>query len=373
MDFAAAKDARLMVRGRGGDLRPALAGYRELEPRPEYVVGYARSGSRTIPIVSTTLSRKDRLGALKVRWGFGRDGYAVAPGLYAVGAPDPLSPVLVTANYKLSFDSLRRELVGLDAWILVLDTKGVNVWCAAGKGSFGTAELLDKIARTRLAEIVSHNALILPQLGATGVSAPEIARSSRFRVAWGPVRAADIPAYLASGMKKDQRMRNVEFALADRMRIAPVELVHAWPFAAAAAGLSALAALPPGPGWLGRFAWTAAALLGSIAAGALAFPALLPVLPSRAFSVKGAFLGAAWSIACAAGAVLAGGAGWAYGAALVLASTPIASFIAMKFTGSSTFTSQPGAQMEVERGIVPMIASASAGLALGAASRLLGW
>ena len=49
--------------------------------------------------------------------------YSVAPGLYAVGAPDRESDVLVTANYKLSFDTLRRELKGFNAWVLVLDTK----------------------------------------------------------------------------------------------------------------------------------------------------------------------------------------------------------------------------------------------------------
>jgi CO dehydrogenase/acetyl-CoA synthase gamma subunit (corrinoid Fe-S protein) len=34
-----------------------------------------------------------------------------------------MSPVLVTANYKMSFDRLRSQLTGIDAWILVLDTK----------------------------------------------------------------------------------------------------------------------------------------------------------------------------------------------------------------------------------------------------------
>jgi hypothetical protein len=368
MDFTPVSGGRSIAR-RG---EKAIVGYEELDPAPDFVVGYARSGSRSIPVVSSNLNGKDRLGAVKVRCGFGRDGYAVAPGLYAVGAPGPGSPVLVSANYKLSFDALRKELGGIDAWILVLDTKGVNVWCAAGKGSFGTAELLDKIARARLREVVSHNALILPQLGATGVSAPEIARLGRFKAAWGPVRAADIRAYLAAGMKKDERMRRVEFALADRMRIAPVELSHAWPFAAAGAALALLAALPPGPGFGARAAWTAAALLGSIVVGALAFPALLPFLPSRIFAVKGAALGAAWGLACAAGAVMGAGASWTFAAALVLASTPVVSFIAMNFTGSSTFTCQSGAADEVEKGLVPMIASAGAALVLGGAARIFG-
>jgi CO dehydrogenase/acetyl-CoA synthase gamma subunit (corrinoid Fe-S protein) len=76
-----------------------------------------------------------------MRWGIGRHRYRIEPGLYAVGTPGSDSPVLVTANYKMSFDALRRELGGLDAWILVLETDGINVWCAAGKGTFGTEEV----------------------------------------------------------------------------------------------------------------------------------------------------------------------------------------------------------------------------------------
>ena len=67
--------------------------------------------------------------------------YKVDPGLYALGAPDADSPVLVSANFKMSFDLLREALPGRNAWILVLDTDGINVWCAAGKGTFGTEEL----------------------------------------------------------------------------------------------------------------------------------------------------------------------------------------------------------------------------------------
>jgi len=98
-----------------------------------------------IQTVSTRLAIGDRLGAWKVRWGIGRMDYAVEPGLYAVGKPDENAPVLVSANYKLTFDTLRMNLSGLDCWLLILDTRGVNVWCAAGKGTFGTDELINKL------------------------------------------------------------------------------------------------------------------------------------------------------------------------------------------------------------------------------------
>ena len=36
----------------------------------------------------------------------------------------------------MTVDLVRGDLAGVDAWLLVLETYGVNVWCAAGKGTF---------------------------------------------------------------------------------------------------------------------------------------------------------------------------------------------------------------------------------------------
>ena len=97
--------------------------------------------------------------------------YTIDPGLYALGRPDEHSPVLVTANYKMSFDRLREALPGMNAWILVLDTKGINVWCASGKGTFGTEELVGRLESNGLSRVVAHRELILPQLSGPGIAA----------------------------------------------------------------------------------------------------------------------------------------------------------------------------------------------------------
>jgi len=342
-----------------------VAGYRELgTDGGPWIEGYLSLGSRSIPRVSTRLDRSDRLGALRVRLGFGRDRYRVLPGLYAIGAPGRDSPVLVSANYKLSFDALRRELGGLDLWILVIDTKGVNVWCAAGKGSFGTAELVAKIGRCRLGEIVSHRELILPQLGAAGVSGPEMRKASGFRAVWGPVRARDIPGFLAAGKKKTQAMSRVSFGLGERLLLAPIEIVHAWPALLAALGLGLLAGLPFGPGWAGRSLAVAIVLVGAVLAGAAGFPALLFVLPTRSFAIKGALLGVAWG----------GLASWVFhlpmglATGLSLVSSALVAWIGLNFTGSTTFTSPSGAAKEVERTIWPAAIGTGAGLVLAALS-----
>jgi len=109
-----------------------------------WIVGSAKTNLGDVPQVSTALCWADRLGAWKARWGIRRMQYAIEPGLYAVQAPSADSPVLVSANYKMSFDRLRSQLAGIDAWILALDTRGINVWCAAGKGTFGTDEIVIK-------------------------------------------------------------------------------------------------------------------------------------------------------------------------------------------------------------------------------------
>ena len=179
-----------------------------------------------VPRVKTRLERSDRIGTLAARLGIKRDQYKVAPGLYCVGTPDQDSPVLVTANYKLTFDALRRELTSLNAWVLVIDTRGINVWCAAGKALFSTREVVHRIQQTRLKKIVRHDRLILPQLAATGVSAFRLKKEIGFKVIWGPIKARDIKRFIAGGCKAEKSMRRVTFTLPERVVLVPVELSH---------------------------------------------------------------------------------------------------------------------------------------------------
>ena len=183
--------------------------------------------SGKVPQVSPSLGWADQRGAFKVRWGMGRMRYTVDPGLYALGNPGKSSPVLVTANYKLTFDRLRQALPKLDAWILVLDTKGINVWCAAGKGTFGTGELVERIRLAGMERVVNHRELILPQLAGPGVSAHQVKKLSGFRVIYGPIRARDLPAFLDAGCKATPEMRQKTFTTWERAVLIPIELVAA--------------------------------------------------------------------------------------------------------------------------------------------------
>lgn len=285
--------------------------------------------------------------------------HRVEPGLYALGSPTRQSPVFVSANYSLSFDALRESLAGRDAYILVLNTQAINVWCAAGKGSFGTDELVARIASVDLAGKVDTRTLILPQLGAPGVCAQDVERRTGFRVEYGPVRAADLPRYLAQGGATPE-MRRVTFTLRDRLVLIPVELVNVL----LPSLLVALVVL------VLRGSLAAAAVVSSVAAGVVLFPILLPWLPTREFSSKGFFLGALTALPFAVRALPVGL--WT-SLSYLLWMPAVTAFLALNFTGATPITSRSGVKREMKRYIRPMAVMAVSGLLLVVITALRGW
>ncbi len=149
----------------------------------------------------------------------------MATGLYRIGHPDRKSPVLVTGNYELTVRRLVRELDGpVDCWLLVANSRGINVWCAAGGGHFTATDIISALRTSGVMEAVKHHALILPQLCANGVDGWQIRQESGWGVHWGPARASDIPAYLTAGRKKNEAMRHVQFPLKDRLEMTTATL-----------------------------------------------------------------------------------------------------------------------------------------------------
>lgn len=305
-----------------------------------------------IPSIKTRTEFWDWMGTIKARLGIGRDWYRVSPGLYAVGKPDSASPVLVSANYKLTFDVLRKALKTIDAWILVVDTRGINVWCAAGKKLFSTQALTRWVNRTGLERLVDHRRLILPQLSATGVSAHQVKKQSGFEVVWGPVRATDIPEFLQNGMVASSAMRQVSFSFIERLVLIPVEINLLKKHLFIAAGIAWLLSGIGKEVFSLSAAWNRgidvlAALTAGIVAGAVLTPILLPWLPATRFSVNGAFIGLVFG-ACFP---VWGGFSSVESIALILLSGVIGSFLAMNFTGSTPFTSASGVEKEMRAAI----------------------
>lgn len=318
--------------------------------RKRYVAGWIETKGGTVPRVTTRLTLFDIWGATKARLGINRMNYKVIPGLYTVGEPTEDSVVLVSANYKLSFDMLRKELAGIDAWILVLDTQGINVWCAAGNRDFGTEEIVRRIEITELQKIVHHRELIVPQLGAPGVSAHQVKELSGFSVIYGPVRADDIVPFLKADMKTTPEMRSITFSFYDRLRLVPIEFIIGFkPYILLCLIFFLLSGLNKN-GYSFELLLTDGLrgvynLLFSYVAGTIVAPLFLPYIPGRAFSIKGSLTGIVLVIAL----FFAGSCGenifeiisWF---SLIPALT---SFLTMNFTGASTYTSLSGVLKEV--------------------------
>ena len=320
------------------------------------------------PAVRSTSSRltaADHRDHWLARWGVNRGGHRIEPGLYVLGQPNPMAPVFVTANYTLSFDALRAALAGTDAYILVLDTQGVNVWCAAGEGTFGTDELVHRVEASGLRDIVSHHTLILPQLGAPGVAAHEVKQRTGFRVEYGPVRAADLPEYLKTHQATPE-MRRVRFNLTDRLVVIPVDIVGGLlPLAIAMAVAYLLG------GWLSLTA-SATAIL----AGIVLFPVLLPWIPTHDFSTKGFILGFLVALPFALlvfqhNADLTWWLRTAKALTQLLIWPAVTAFVALNFTGSTTFTSRTGVRREIFTYAPIMAGMFGAGLVLTLAGAVI--
>jgi len=326
------------------------------------------------PETSSTWLLKDHLGALGVRFSAGRKRYRVKTGLYRLGRPGKDSEVFVTANYKLSFDLLRKNLEGLDAWILVLETHGINVWCAAGKGTFGSSELIRQVQEVRLDEQVSHRRLIVPQLGAPGVSARQVKEATGFTVKFGPVRAGDIKAYLSAGYRKDQRARTVSFTLRDRFILTAVELANSLGYLFFAVVFMLLLSGIHSEGYSIELMWKEGMqaglyLLAAYISGAFLAPLLLPWLPFRHFGGKGmlAGIGIFGLMALITDPAIPQLAlvGW------FLISGALSSYLTMNFTGASTYTSLSGVKKEMGIFVPLQLVFTFSGLVLILISKLL--
>lgn len=331
-----------------------------------WIIGKVATAVYDIPLVATRLTLADKLGSWKARWAIGRMNFRIQPGLYAAGNPDNLSPIFVSANYKMSFDRLRSSLSGVDAWILVIDTRGINVWCSAGKGTFCAGEIVRQLQAAGLKDIVSHRRLILPQLSAPGVNASDVKKLSGFRVKYGPVRAANIKTYLASGLKATPEMRRVKFGFIDRLVLTPAEIVQTGRKAILVAlALLVLAGLGPGIFDSARiidYGLPSALVLLIIGlAGAVLPPLLLPYLPGRALALKGLWIGLllaliiGWIAISYPGLVRNNLALLAW----LMATPAIVSFLTLNFTGCTSYTSLSGVLKEM-RVALPLQVSAVA-------------
>jgi hypothetical protein len=188
------------------------------------------------------------------------------------------------------------------------------------------------------------------------VSAHEVKARSGFSVIYGPVRAEDIKAFIAADYKATKEMRTVNFTMRDRIVLVPLELTEVAKFLLKLFGvlflINLFAARPFG-------IWDFLIIANAALIGAAITPILLPFVPGRAFAFKGWLLGAigtfliVWTYGWLAPPTLLLGIGY------MLALPAFSAYLAMNFTGASTYTSPSGVLKEMKIAlpfIVPLIA-----------------
>lgn len=185
-------------------------------------------------------------------------------GLVRIGHPDSTSPVLLTGNYRLTVERVKRALRGLDAFLLVANSRGINVWCASAGGHLTHHDVVAALKTSGIEEMVEHRRVVLPQLAAAGVEGRLVQQKTGWKVIWGPVYAEDIPRFLALQGEKPASMRQVRFPWTER-----VEMAVMWAFP-----LSLLAVLASAFLWPGGMLPIAGLIWGLSLGVFLAFPLL---------------------------------------------------------------------------------------------------
>lgn len=148
-------------------------------------------------------------------------------GIVKIGNPDRKSPVFLTCNYHLTVERVKKCLHGIDCYLLVANSRGINVWCASAGGYFTNHSVISILKTSEIEGLVDHRTVVLPQLAATGIEARVIQKKTGWKVIWGPVYADDIPVYVKRKFKKTRAMRGVRFPTVQRVEMA---VMWAFPF-----------------------------------------------------------------------------------------------------------------------------------------------
>ena len=241
-------------------------------------------------------------------------GFPTKTGLRTFGNPGPDAPVFLTCNFELTVQRVSMVLEGMDCYLLVAPSKGINVWCAAGGGIFNAHSVISVLKTSGITGRVNHRTLVMPQLAAPGVNVQRVEEETGWQCKFGPVRATDIPAYVRNDFQKTQEMSLVRFPLQDR-----VETAVMWAFPISAIVIIVLAIVSPSsiPGALALI-WGAALALYVL------FDPIMRYVPGPVSLVKTSLLGLVVATGLVAYGLLVGDwptgklIGWSVGALLLM-------------------------------------------------------
>ncbi|MFP6637788.1 MAG: hypothetical protein VB778_04100 [Nitrospinaceae bacterium] len=146
--------------------------------------------------------------------------FACEPETIAIGSPDKSSPILVTCNFDYTVRHLKAylEKESLDCFLLVVNTQGTNVWCAAAEGVFTSETVLSHLKVYNVAEQVNHKQLILPQLSVAGVKRKAL-KEHGWEGIYGPVYFSDLKDFLNNGLTKSKDMQALKYGYWERFKM----------------------------------------------------------------------------------------------------------------------------------------------------------
>ncbi|MGD9259670.1 MAG: methyltransferase domain-containing protein [Desulfobacterales bacterium] len=143
----------------------------------------------------------------------------VEPGLRKIGQPGTEAPVFVTGNFHLTVRRVEKSLADMDAWLLVVPTLGINVWCASTGGDMTVHSVITGMKTSRIEERVSHRRMILPQLSASGVDRRILQNQTDWKADFGPVRAQDLQSFVDKKFHKTPDQCRVRYPLSFRLEM----------------------------------------------------------------------------------------------------------------------------------------------------------
>lgn len=139
-------------------------------------------------------------------------------GLYKTGHPEKGSPLYITGNFSLTVRSVFQKLKNQNCWILICDSKGINIWCSSLSGHFNTNSIISGIKETSLRTGISPGLAFIPQLSAAAVNSEKVSRALGIPVYFDALHSKGEILLTEELYPAEQRM--VSFPLINRLEMA---------------------------------------------------------------------------------------------------------------------------------------------------------
>ncbi len=183
---------------------PAMAFVGAADPLDQVVEGTAYVCKYAALLVTGDLAPWQALALLTARQNIYTDPQKpiqVEPGVHTVGAPDDVSPVLVTTNFSLTYFTVEgdTESSRTPAWIVVVNTDGQSVMTAWAADKFNAESIAKALQQSGIAERVTHRRAVIP--GGVAAISGKLEELSGWQIMVGPRESAGLAAFMRTQWK----------------------------------------------------------------------------------------------------------------------------------------------------------------------------